>query len=117
MNYLVIEDDNAIGKSLHRGLVEAGHECVWAKDGPRGLELALSQQFDAIILDLLLPGEPGLAVLQQLRSQGVRTPVIVLTALGAVEERVAGLNTGADDYVVKPFALVEVLARLDAVCR
>src|SRR5262249_51607331 len=75
------------------------------------------QQYDAVLLDLLLPGEPGLAVLQHLRARGVRTPVLLLTALGSVEDRVAGLNAGADDYVVKPFALVEVLARLEAVCR
>jgi two-component system OmpR family response regulator/two-component system copper resistance phosphate regulon response regulator CusR len=117
MHLLVIEDDAAIGKSLHKGLCEAGHDCAWVKNGARGLEQALSQQYDAIILDLLLPGEPGLAVLKKLRAEGIRTPVLLLTALGAVEERVAGLNAGADDYIVKPFALVEVLARLDAVCR
>jgi len=117
MDLLVIEDDAVIGKSLRKGLSEAGHGCVWAKEGERGLELALGQQFDAIILDLMLPGRPGLDVLKSLRGQGIHTPVIVLTALGSVEERVSGLNAGADDYVVKPFALVELMARVEAVCR
>src|SRR5215469_18875201 len=117
MNLLVVEDDPVMGKSLSKGFAEAGHECVWVKDGQRGLDEALSQRFDAIVLDLLLPGLPGLAVLRRLRAEGVRTPVILLTALGAVEERVAGLNSGADDYVVKPFAFPELLARLEAVCR
>ena len=117
MNLLVVEDDPVMGKSLSKGFAEAGHECVWVKDGRRGLEEALSQRFDAIVLDLLLPGVPGLTVLRQLRAEGVRTPVILLTALGAVEERVNGLNAGADDYLVKPFAFPELLARLEAVCR
>ena len=117
MNLLVVEDDPVMGKSLSKGFAEAGHECVWVKDGQRGLDEALSQRFDAIVLDLLLPGLPGLTVLRRLRGEGVRTPVILLTALGAVEERVAGLNAGADDYLVKPFAFPELLARLEAVCR
>jgi two-component system OmpR family response regulator/two-component system copper resistance phosphate regulon response regulator CusR len=117
MELLVIEDDPLIGKALRKGISEAGHGCVWAKEGHRGLELASGQQFDAIILDLMLPGRPGLDVLKQLRTAGIHTPVIALTALGSVEERVSGLNAGADDYLVKPFALVELLARVEAVCR
>jgi two-component system, OmpR family, response regulator len=117
MELLVIEDDPLIGKALRKGFTEAGHGCMWAKEGQRGLELASGQQFDAIVLDLMLPGVPGLEVLRELRGSGIRTPVIVLTALGAVEDRVSGLNAGADDYVVKPFALVELMARLEAVCR
>ncbi len=117
MDILVIEDDPVIGKSLNKGLSEAGHGCVWVKDGARGLEEARSQKFDAIVLDLLLPGVPGLELLRQLRSEGIGTPVVLLTALGSVEERVEGLNAGADDYLVKPFALVELLARIEAVCR
>ncbi len=117
MELLVIEDDPLIGKTLHQGLCELGHGCMWAKDGKRGLELAGGQQFDAIILDLMLPGCPGLEVLRTLRAGGIQTPVIVLTALGSVEERVDGLKAGADDYIVKPFALVELTARLEAVCR
>lgn len=117
MNLLVVEDDPIIGKALRQGLVEAGHECQWAKNGDDGLAAAESQMFDAVVLDILLPGRSGLEVLRQLRTRGIRTPVILLTALGSVDERVAGLNAGADDYLVKPFALPELLARLDAVCR
>lgn len=117
MKVLVVEDEPLMGKSLSRGLSEAGHQPVWVKDGPRGLEEALAQPFDAIILDLLLPGMPGLSVLKKLRARGVRTPVIVLTALGAVEDRVTGLRAGGDDYLVKPFEFPELLARLEAVCR
>jgi two-component system OmpR family response regulator len=117
MEILAIEDDPVIGKSLYKGICEANHSCTWVKEGTRGLELAQKQKYDAIILDLLLPGESGLQVLEKIRGQGIRTPVIVLTALGSVEERVAGLKIGADDYVVKPFAIVELMARLEAVCR
>lgn len=117
MNILVVEDDPAIGKSLSKGLLEAGHICVWVKNGEDGLEKSLSQRFDAIVLDLLLPGLPGLDVLRQIRAAGVRTPVLLLTALGAVDDRVNGLKAGADDYLAKPFAFPELLARLEAVCR
>lgn len=117
MQILIIEDDPAIGKALVRGFSEAGHECQWVKDGEAGAKAAATQQADAVILDLMLPGRSGLEVLRELRHQGVRCPVIVLTALGSVEERVAGLNAGADDYLVKPFAFAELMARLQAVCR
>ncbi len=117
MHLLLVEDDAAMGKSLHKGLSEKGHACVWVKDGEAGLGQALSQRFDAIVLDLLLPGLPGLTVLRRLREEGVRTPVVLLTALGAVEERVTGLRSGADDYMVKPFSFAELEARLEAVCR
>jgi len=117
MNLLVVEDDPIIGKSLRQGLIEAGHDCQWIKNGDEGLALAKSRQFDAVVLDILLPGASGLEILSSLRDQGIRTPVILLTALGSVDERVAGLNAGADDYLVKPFALPELLARLEAVCR
>jgi len=117
MHVLVIEDDRTIGKALERGLTEAGHECVWVKNGRRGLEEAASCHYDAIILDLMLPELSGQEVLKRLRADGVRTPVVLLTALGSVEERVAGLNAGADDYIVKPFAFPELLARLEAVHR
>src|SRR5262245_30039752 len=117
MELLVIEDDPLIGKALRKGFSEAGHNCTWAKEGQRGFELATAQQYDAIILDLMLPGRPGLDLLTDLRGEGIQTPVIALTALGSVEERVNGLNAGADDYIVKPFAMVELMARLEAVCR
>jgi two-component system OmpR family response regulator/two-component system copper resistance phosphate regulon response regulator CusR len=117
MRLLVVEDDAAIGKAIQKGFQEAGHECVRARDGERGLEQAISQQFDVIILDLLLPGLPGLEILRRLRASGLHTPVLLLTALGSVEERVVGLQAGADDYLVKPFAFAELAARVDAVCR
>ena len=117
MELLIVEDDPVIGKSLRQGLMEAGHGCVWTKDGDRGLDLAISQRFEAIILDLMLPGLPGMDLLKRVRAAGIRTPVILLTALGSVEERVEGLNAGADDYVVKPFAFSELMARVEAVCR
>jgi two-component system OmpR family response regulator/two-component system copper resistance phosphate regulon response regulator CusR len=102
---------------LERGLTEAGHQVAWFKNGRRGLEEAKSCHYDAVILDLLLPELPGMDVLKQLRADGVRTPVLLLTALGSVEDRVAGLKAGGDDYVVKPFAFPELLARLEAVYR
>jgi two-component system, OmpR family, response regulator len=117
MNLLVVEDDPVVGKALRQGFAEANFECEWARDGEHGLELAKSQQFDAIILDLMLPRRAGLEVLGELRGASIHTPVLVLTAMGAVEERVEGLTSGADDYLVKPFAFPELLARVRAVCR
>jgi two-component system OmpR family response regulator/two-component system copper resistance phosphate regulon response regulator CusR len=117
MHLLVVEDDPVMGKSLAKGLAEAGHDCLLVREGEAGLAEGLTGRFDAVILDLLLPGRGGLEVLRGLRGEGVRTPVILLTALGAVEERVAGLRAGADDYVVKPFVFAELTARLEAVCR
>ncbi len=97
---------------------EAGDFCVWARDGERGLELARSQKFDAIVLDILLPPPDGLEVLRTLRGEGIQTPVVLLSGmLGSVDERVAGLEAGADDYLVKPFAFAELKARIEAVGR
>ena len=117
MNLLVVEDDQALGDALQRGLREAGHGCQWARSGERGFEEAISQKFDALILDLMLPDLPGMDVMRQIRKSGVRTPVLILTALGSVDDRVKGLNSGADDYLVKPFAFAELLARLEAISR
>jgi DNA-binding response OmpR family regulator len=117
MQVLVVEDDPVVGRALHQGFSEADLECQWVCDGESGLEMAKSQQFDAIVLDLLLPRRGGLDVLKELRRAGIQTPVLLLTALGTVDERVAGLTAGADDYLVKPFAFAELLARLKAVCR
>jgi two-component system, OmpR family, response regulator len=117
MNLLVIEDDPVIGKALHKGFVEAGHQCTWTKTAERGSGLTFSQQYDVIVLDIMLPGVSGLDVLRELRAKGVLTPCVLLTALGSVEERVAGLNAGADDYLVKPFDFAELMARIQAVCR
>jgi two-component system OmpR family response regulator len=117
MDLLIVEDDNALGKALHKGLQEAGHQCNWVRSGQRGYEEASSQKFDVIVLDLMLPDLPGMDVMRMVRKAGVRTPVLVLTALGSVEDRVEGLNSGADDYLVKPFAFPELLARLEAITR
>lgn len=117
MNILIIEDDPVIGKSLVKGFTEAGHTPEWVQNGEQGLESALSQQADAIVLDLMLPKRSGQEVLQELRRRGVLCPVILLTALGAVDDRVEGLNSGADDYIVKPFDFAELLARVQAVVR
>lgn len=117
MELLLVEDDHVLGKAIERGLTDAGHRCCWVRSGQRGLEQALSQRFDAVVLDLLLPDLPGLDVMTQLRQEGTRTPVLMLTAMGSVEDRVTGLNAGADDYLVKPFAFPELIARLEAICR
>lgn len=117
MHILVVEDEQLLGKSLSRGLTEAGHECTWTRSGEKGLEYARTQQYDAILLDLMLPGIGGLEVVQTLRKEGIGTPLLILTALGSVDDRVQGLDHGADDYMVKPFAFPELLARLNAMWR
>ena len=117
MNILIIEDDPVIGKSLVKGFAEAGHSPVWVQDGDEGLQAALSQQADAIVLDLMLPKKSEQDVLRDLRHKGVLCPVILLTAMGSVDDRVEGLNSGADDYIVKPFDFAELLARIQAVVR
>src|SRR5262249_43932030 len=103
MNVLIIEDDPVIGKAVQKGIREAGHECQWIKDGVAGLDAARAQKHDVIVLDLLLPGESGLSLLEKLRKDGIKTPVLILTALGSVDDRVTGLKMGGDDYLVKPF--------------
>jgi two-component system OmpR family response regulator/two-component system copper resistance phosphate regulon response regulator CusR len=117
MDILFVEDDDVLGKSLTQGLEESGHRCTWVKSGDKGFALGSAQKCDTIILDLMLPDRPGIDVLRGLRAQGVRTPVLILTALGSVEDRVDGLNAGADDYLVKPFSFPELLARLAAITR
>jgi two-component system OmpR family response regulator/two-component system copper resistance phosphate regulon response regulator CusR len=117
MEILIVEDEQTLGRAVQRGLSDAGHNCQWAKTGTRGLQEGLTQKYDAIVLDLMLPELSGTEVLKQLRAAGIRTPVMILTAKGSVEDRVEGLREGADDYLVKPFAMTELLARLDAICR
>lgn len=117
MHILVIEDDRTIGKSLRQGFEEARHPCTWITNGRKGFELAASQRFDVLVIDLMLPDLGGLEILRSLRAAGVQTPALVLTALGTVDERVEGLRAGADDYLVKPFAFSELLARLEALRR
>jgi two-component system OmpR family response regulator len=117
MKLLLIEDDLVLGKALQKGLLEASHQCHWAQNGQEGWEQIQKPPIDVVILDLMLPDVPGLEILRRARAAGITIPVLVLTALGSVDERVAGLNAGADDYLVKPFAFVELIARLDALGR
>ena len=117
MRLLLVEDDAGIGRFVRQGLVEAGYEIDWERDGARGLERALSGNHDLLILDVLLPDLSGLELLAKARSAGVNCPVLLLTALDAVEDRVRGLDSGADDYLVKPFAFSELVARVRALLR
>jgi two-component system OmpR family response regulator len=114
---LVVEDDPAIGAFVVRGLREAGYTVDHAKDGIEGFELARRERYDTIVLDLMLPGRDGLSVIQGLREAGQTTPVLILTAKRSVDDRVKGLQTGGDDYLTKPFALPELLARVQALIR
>jgi DNA-binding response OmpR family regulator len=114
---LLVEDDQPLRASIARGLREAGYDIEQAASGPEALALAETRNHDAIILDVLLPGMRGDAVCGSLRSSGMRTPVLMLTALDAVEQRIAGLDAGADDYLTKPFDFGELLARLRALLR
>ena len=114
MNVLLVEDDPSVRGAVERALRHAGHTPSVATDGLRALEQVTAIPFDAVILDLGLPGLDGLEVCRRLRAQGNTVPVLMLTARAAVAERVSGLDAGADDYLVKPFALDELLARLRA---
>jgi DNA-binding response OmpR family regulator len=117
MHILVVEDEERLAALVRRVLVEERHAVDVAHDGDTGLDLADSDTYDLVILDVMLPGIDGFEVCRQMRADGVETPVLMLTARGAVEDRVAGLNVGADDYLVKPFALEELLARVNALLR
>ena len=117
MKVLLVEDHAPLRESLVQGLSEEGFVVEAAGDGEEGLWLARSAQPDVIVLDLMLPKMDGLTVLRKLRSHDTRTPVLILTALDAVADRVEGLNLGADDYLPKPFAFEELLARIHAVAR
>lgn len=117
MNILLLEDDQKTGAFIARGLAEIGHRVDWTQDGIDGLRMARSSSYDILIVDRMLPGQSGLGIIQTLRSEGDKTPALVLTALSAVEERVEGLEAGADDYLGKPFAFSELLARVRALHR
>jgi two-component system copper resistance phosphate regulon response regulator CusR len=114
---LVVEDQPKQRESLQRGLEAEGYEVVAAETGTGGLDAATSRAIDAIVLDLMLPGRDGLDVLRHLRKSGFVKPILILTALDSIEERVQGLDSGANDYLVKPFAFAELLARLRALLR
>lgn len=117
MRLLVIEDDATLGHALQEFLVNQGYAVDWLLDGEPVLGAVTGQTYDLLLLDLNLPGISGLDVLRQLRAQGQQVPVLILTARDGVEDRVAGLDAGADDYVTKPFELVELAARVRAFAR
>ena len=114
---LLVEDEKKLLASLKKGLEQEGYDVTGAATGEDGYYAATTQDFDAVVLDLMLPGRDGLQVLRDLRSHGFSQPVLILTARDSVDDRVAGLDGGADDYLVKPFAFAELLARLRALLR
>lgn len=117
MRILIVEDDAKTADYLAKGLTEAGHTVDVAADGREGLFLGSSGEYDAIVLDRMLPKLDGLAVLHALRAAEIDTPTLILSAIGHVDERVKGLKAGGDDYLVKPFAFSELLARIEALSR
>lgn len=114
---LVIEDEERTAHEIVDALTQDGSTAILCRDGDEGLRMALKGGFDAITLDRLLPGLDGLTLLARLRSEGIATPVLVVSALGEVDDRVRGLRAGGDDYLTKPFALVELVARVEALTR
>jgi two-component system copper resistance phosphate regulon response regulator CusR len=117
MRLLVVEDEVKLAQYLHKGLSENGHVVDLAHDGIEGRRLALGGDYDLVLLDVMLPGVDGFGVLKAMRQEGRKTPVLMLTARDKVEDRVRGLEGGADDYLVKPFAFSELLARVGALLR
>jgi DNA-binding response OmpR family regulator len=117
LHLLVVEDEKKLANLLRRVLLEERHTVDIANDGDMGFELAGSDTYDLVILDLMLPGMDGIEILTEMREAGVETPVLMLTARGSIEDRVTGLRSGADDYLVKPFAMAELLARVEALLR
>ncbi len=117
MQILVIEDDANTAKYLQKGLTESGHSVDHSPDGKDGLFMAMQGRYDVLVVDRMLPGLDGLAIIQTLRAASDQTPVLILSALGEVDDRVKGLKAGGDDYLVKPFAFSELLARLEALAR
>jgi two-component system, OmpR family, response regulator len=114
---LVVEDDKKLGGFLRKGLEAQGFVVDYCADGDEGFTLATTRSYDALVLDIMLPGRDGLSILRNLREQRSTVPVILLTARGALNERLDGLNTGADDYLAKPFYIEELVARLHALLR
>jgi two-component system, OmpR family, response regulator len=117
MRLLVVEDDREAAAYLRKALREAGHICEVAYDGEEGLALALDGEFDVFVVDRMLPKRDGLSLVSEVRKRGVRTPVLILSALGQVDDRVTGLRAGGDDYLPKPYAFSELLARIEALAR
>jgi len=117
MRILVVEDEAGVAGFVKQGLTEAGYSVDVARDGLEGLEYALAFQYDTIVLDIMLPKMNGLDLLREIRDQRVKSPVLLLTARDGVDDRVQGLDVGADDYLVKPFAFAELLARIRSLLR
>ena len=117
MNILIIEDEHYLAESLEKLLIKEHYAVSVAADGPSGLEKIWGESYDLIVLDIMLPGINGLEVLEEIRAAGIATPVLMLTAKGDIDDKVAGLNLGADDYLAKPFSVAELLARIRALLR
>ena len=117
MNILVVEDEKKVGAFIKKGLEEDRYSVELAYDGEKGEELASQRTFDLIILDILMPKKDGLTLLKELRAKHISAPVLVITAKGSVDDKVKGLDSGADDYLVKPFAIAELLARVRSLLR
>lgn len=117
MNILLVEDDRQVADFIVSELTAAGHGCVYAEDGEAGMQCAREASFDVMIIDRMMPKMDGLALISALREKGDNTPALVLSALGEVDDRVQGLHCGADDYLVKPFSMAELLARLEVLQR
>ena len=117
MRILVVEDDEVAAEYVRKGLMEAGHVVDVAHDGELGLEMAKAADYDALILDRMLPKRDGLSVLSEIRADGDSTPVLILSAMGEVDQKVEGLRAGGDDYLAKPYSFTELLARVEAIGR
>jgi two-component system, OmpR family, response regulator len=117
MRILVVEDEHKIANSIKRGLEQEGYAVDVAYDGEDGYDLASSESYSVIVLDLMLPGMDGMTICKKLRAEGNHTPILILTARGELGDKVEGLNSGADDYLVKPFAFAELVARIKALGR
>ena len=117
MRVLVVEDDNKIASFISKGLKEAGFAVDVAANGADGLHFGLTENYDAAVVDIMLPGLDGLALIEQLREKKINTPVIILSARRSVDDRIKGLQSGGDDYMIKPFSFSELLARIQALIR
>lgn len=117
MKILIVEDDHKIATSIKKGFEQENWICDVAFDGEDGYDLAISESYDVIVLDLMLPKKDGISIAKGLRKENVHTPILMLTAKGEVDDRVLGLNSGADDYLVKPFAFEELVARVQSLSR
>lgn len=117
MRILVIEDDSTVSQYIFSGLQSSGHDVIIANEGLKGLSVATKETFDAMVVDRMLPGMDGLTLIETIRKAGNSTPVLILSALSDVDDKVQGLKAGGDDYLTKPFAFIELLARIEALVR